>query len=181
MESHEGLSPGIETAITIKEVLRETLRRGYPLEIPGYTVGEPPVESKYRLISGGAIEIVELVRTEMEEPLMRLVQNDSEQGGRTYALTITTEDNGILKRVRYNKDGRKESIEIIGPWQSKKHNLDELGMCRFEDLPENIEPKKVARELLEGLRTRTFKQASLVNKAIESKEEKSRVMIRKAA
>ena len=61
MESHEGLSPQIETAVTIKDAVEEALRRGYPVEIPGYTVGKPPVESKYRLLSGGAIEIMELI------------------------------------------------------------------------------------------------------------------------
>lgn len=169
MESHEGLSPRTDAAETLKDAVVEAMRMGFPVEIPGYTIGQPPLESKYEFMSGGATEIIKLGRTGLETPLVTLIQADSQQNGRTYEYTFTAIENGTLKLVRYNKKGQKEKIEIIGPWKPGKHSPDELGVYKFDDLPENIEPEKVARELLEGLRTRTFKPPVMASKATERK------------
>lgn len=164
MESHESLSPQTDTAETIRSAIEEARRMGFKIKIPGHSMDKSPIESEFELSSGGAIETVKLMRTELPEaPLVTLVETSSNHE-RSYDLTFTTiDDKGILRRVRYNKEGHKENIEIIGPWQPKKHKADELGI--YKELPEKIEPEKVAGKLLESLRLRTFKPPALISKA----------------
>lgn len=192
MESHEGLTPQIETAQTIKDAVEEAIRRGYPIEIPGRTVGEPPVESKIQFMSGGAVEHVKLMRVELGIPLMVLTQTDSSQGGRTYEITIAAiNKEGVLNRVRYDNKGDIAGVEVIGPWEQKANTAKDLGIYNLDNLPKKINSAKLAGELLEGVRMRTFRapdimRQSMDTKVVESKPIKSpppagKAPVRKAA
>lgn len=171
MESHEGLTTQAEAAVTISELFKGSLRSGRPAEFPGATIEKNPVESRYRVKSGGAYEIIDLIRDEQREmgPLVTLIQNDSQQEGRTYEFKVAALKEGILHIVRYGKNGEIADVEVVGPWKQKTKTAEALGYYNLEKLPKKINSAKLAGEIAEEARMFTFKTPDIMGKSMDPK------------
>lgn len=173
MENNQDLAPKL-TPPGARESFREKAKKraemGQEIEFPGNTNNELRLPSAYGTISMGAVEILKLKRKDVSEgPIAVLRQDDFTQNTekvRTYQFSLlAVNEKGQLVHVDYNKDGERQEVVDLGPWQPRTNTPEELGLYSLEDLPLKIDTEKVANNFLTGFDNDTYQPPVIVAKA----------------